>query len=86
MHTIHLHTIHASEATTRCHSWGPVQRGPMSKFEHVSSDDHQVSIAGGARARVEGTMSHVWEVARAGSYHVSCLAGGTGARGRVHVQ
>ena len=48
----------------------------MSKFEDVSSDDHQVSIAGGVRARVEGTMSHVWEGARAGSYHVSCLAGG----------
>ena len=47
--------------------------------EHVSSDDHQVSIAGGARARVESTMSHVWEGARVGSYHVSCLAGGTGA-------
>ena len=65
MHTIHLQTIHASETTTRCHSWGPVQWGPISKFEHVSSDDHKVSLAGGARARL-------------GGYHVSCLGGGQG--------
>ena len=36
MRITHLQTVRASEATTRCH-----------KFEQVSSDDHQMSLAGG---------------------------------------
>ena len=31
---------------------GPVQRGLMNKFKQVSSDGHQVSLAGGKGSRV----------------------------------
>ena len=38
----HLQTVRALEATSRCRSKG----GAMNKFEHVSSDDHQMSVVG----------------------------------------
>ena len=46
MHTAHLNTVCASVsvATTRCHSHGGSQ---MNKFEQVSSDHHQMSLAEG---------------------------------------
>ena len=46
MRTTHLETVRVSVtvATTRCHSWGCPQ---MNKFEQVSSDHHQMLLAGG---------------------------------------
>ena len=45
MCTAHLPTICVSVATTRCQYWWRV--GPqLNKFEQVSSDDHQMSVAG----------------------------------------
>ena len=44
---------------TRCHSgqgWGTVQWGLMYKFEHFSSDGHQMSLAGG----VVGGVLSMW--------------------------
>ena len=46
--------LFASIATTRCHS----QRGPqMNKFEQISSEDHQMSLAGG-QSQAQGCQ--VW--------------------------
>ena len=46
MHTACLETAHAlvSVATTRCHS---LENTQMNRFEQVSSDHHQMSLAGG---------------------------------------
>ena len=49
MHSIPLETIHASVslATTKCHSrGGGGGKSQMNKFEQVSSDHHQMSLAG----------------------------------------
>ena len=62
MRTVHLQTIHASVATTRCHTQGGPQ---VNKFVEVSSVGHQMSVAGG-RSQVclgegVGPRSDVWE-------------------------
>ena len=47
--TARLPIIPASVATRCQYRWkGPVQLGPMNKFEQVSSDGHQVSWGGGS--------------------------------------
>ena len=51
MHTVRLETVYASVsvATARCLFLGGWGIGPqMNKFEQVSSDHHQMSLAGGA--------------------------------------
>ena len=45
MRTAHLPTVHASVAIRRQYWEGG---GPMNKFEQISSDDHQISLAGGS--------------------------------------
>ena len=51
MSTIRLPTVRVLMATTRSRGWGgAVGVGPqVNKFEQVSSDDHQMSVAGGRR-------------------------------------
>ena len=63
-----MQTVRASKTTIRCRSRvkGCVV-SPMNKFEHVSSDDHQMSLAG--RPGLDwGPMSHV----------CVCVGGGVG--------
>ena len=49
MSTIRLPTVRVLMATTRSQG-GAVGVGPqVNKFEQVSSDDHQMSVAGGRR-------------------------------------
>ena len=65
MHMARLQTAHATEATSGCHSGD--RGGPINKVEQVSSDDHQMRLAGGwcgAELHVcciggRGTMYHV---------------------------
>ena len=53
MLTARLPTIHALVAT-RCHYW---YGGPqVNKFEQVSSDDHQISLAGRVGLGLEGEL------------------------------
>ena len=65
MRTARLETVCASVsvATVRCHSGG----SQMNKFEKVSSDDHQMSLAGmaggrGPRSDVQGVGAQYSEV------------------------
>ena len=44
MRTAHLQTVRASVTTTRCRSL--VEGLWMNKFEQVSSDNHQMLVAG----------------------------------------
>ena len=60
MRTARLETVHAPIllATTRCPFMGEVGEGPqMNKFEQVSSDHHQLSLAGGRVVGVPGLIS-----------------------------
>ena len=54
MCTAHLLTIYVLVATTRCQYWGLGSQ--VNKFEHASSDDHQMSVVGG---RGEGVGTQV---------------------------
>ena len=69
MRTARLPTIPVLVATTRCqYQWGSI--GPqVNKFEKVSSDDHQMTVAGGRRpgpmsggGRGEGDGEWGWEM------------------------
>ena len=48
MHTTHLKTVRpsVSVATTRCHSMEGGVSSQKNKFEQVSNDHHQMSLAG----------------------------------------
>ena len=56
MRTSRLVTIHALVATRFQHWWGEGLYSPMNKFEQVSSDGHQMSLAEGGThmLRLEG--------------------------------
>ena len=61
-----LQTAHATEATSGCHSGD--RGGPINKVEQVSSDDHQMRLAGGWC----GAELHVCCIGGGGTmYHVS---------------
>ena len=56
MRSARLQIIHASKGTSRCHLGGVPE---MNKFERVSSDGHQMSLARVDTMAKRGPMSHV---------------------------
>ena len=71
MRTARLPTVLAS-VVTRCQTHGGRGGGPqVNKFDQVSSGGHQMSLAGGGRARVGSLMSDLMR--GRGSCEVQCV-------------
>ena len=59
MLTVHLPTVNFPVLATRCqYKLGEVGIQPMNKFEQLSSDDHQMSVAGGGVGYLPSDPSH----------------------------
>ena len=63
MHTTRLETVCVSVVTTRCYSGGLGGRSSNDKFEQVSSNHHQMSLAVGVGMSEKGGCS---------PYYVTC--------------
>ena len=72
MHTARLPTARVSVTTTRCwYCFGGGVDSQVNKFEQVSNNDHQMSVAGGG-ARSPGMMSRWWGTLPCDLSHDAC--------------